>query len=361
MVKLYKVDNNGKARVWAIDHHMAQIQIEHGLLKGAKQIETEMVAVNQSGRTLAEQIQSRIESRVNRQLDQGYKYSIEEAKATVGQNAAGLLRPMLAQKFRDVKNLDYANMWVQSKFNGHRCMITMTENGLVAYSRNGKPIDTIQHILVKLQHLEIGTTLDGELYVHGVPLQTLGNWIRKLQLESAALRFVCYDVILPVAYSKRFDFIGNHLYGLDSVDVAPSELYVPGRSIIDMMHTRIADGYEGLILRHGATGYEVGKRSQSLVKVKQCLDAEFCIVGVHQSSDGWAIFECCAQPSLDGVITTSHTFRVSAPGTMTDKQLAWANRDNLIGKMLTVEFFEWTNDRKPFHPVAIGVRDEHLG
>lgn len=360
MIKLYKIDNNGKVRVWAIDHHRAQIQIEHGLLKGAKQIETEVVAVNQSGRTLAEQIQSRIESRVNKQLDKGYKHSIEEAKSSLGQNAYGLLRPMLAHKFGDVKNIDYSNMWVQSKFNGHRCLITVTENGLVAYSRNGKPIDTIPHILAKLQHLELGTTLDGELYVHGVPLQILGSWIRKRQLESAALRFVCYDVILPVAYAKRFDFIGNRLYGLDNVDVAPSELYVPGRSINDMMHARIADGYEGLILRHGTTGYEVGKRSQSLVKVKQCLDAEFYIVNVHQSSDGWAIFECQCEPNV-GLSRAQNTFRVSAPGTMQEKHDAWANRSNLVGKMLTVEFFEWTNDRKPFHPVAIGVRDEVLG
>lgn len=361
MIKLYKVDNNGKVRVWAIDHHMAQIQIEHGLLKGAKQIETEMVAVNQSGRTLAEQIQSRIESRVNKQLDKGYKYSIEEAKASLGQNAAGLLRPMLAQKFRDVKNLDYSNMWIQSKFNGHRCLITMTENGPVAYSRNGKFIETIPHILAKLQHLALGTTLDGELYVHGIPLQILGSWIRKRQSESSRLRFVCYDVIQPFAYAKRFDFIGQHLFGLEGIDVAPSELYVPGRSINDMMHARIADGYEGLILRHGNTGYEVGKRSQSLVKVKQCLDAEFCIVGVRQSSDGWAIFECYKIPGQYHNALVCDSFRVSAPGTMTDKQLAWANRSNLIGKMLTVEFFEWTNDKKPFHPVAIGVRDEILG
>lgn len=358
MTKLYKVDNNGKVRVWSISPYANQIQIEHGLLKGAKQVETEMVVVNQSGRTLAEQIQSRIESRVNKQLDKGYKYSIEEAKASLGQNAAGLLRPMLAQKFRDVKNLDYSNMWIQSKFNGHRCLITMTENGPVAYSRNGKPIDTIPHILAKLQHLELGTTLDGELYVHGIPLQTLGSWIRKRQFESNHLRFVCYDVIQSFAYAKRFDFIGNHLFGLEGIDIAPSELYVPGSSIIDMMNVRIADGYEGLMLRHGTTGYEVGKRSQSLVKVKQCLDAEFCIVEVHQSSDGWAIFECFKNPSVMAYIPGNGTFRVSAPGTMADKQLAWANRDNLIGKMLTVEFFEWTNDRKPFHPIAIGVRDE---
>jgi len=233
----------------------------------------------------------------------------------------------------------------------------MWNGTLIAYSRNGKSINSIDHILKDLQWLPEGYTLDGELYVHGMPLQSISSLVRKSQPDSKKLVYIVYDCMFKEgAYSRRCQWLNKQEWA-QTVELAPTTLFSLVKEPIGIQLQRaIADGYEGLILRHGNTGYEAGKRSQSLVKVKQVLDAEFCIVGVHQSADGWAIFECYKRPGVLAYLQDNDTFRVSAMGTMQDKHDAWANRNDFIGKMLTVEFFEWTNDSKPFHPVAIGIR-----
>jgi DNA ligase 1 len=355
---LYKTDANDQVRVWTILAENNVLVIQHGILNGAMQVATEVVEVNQSGRHIDLQVALKMQSRINKQIDNGYCHTIEEAISSKGLNASKLIKPMLAQKFRDVKNIDYAKCFLQYKYNGHRCLVTNQNNKLTPYSRNGKPILSINHILKELSWILPGYTLDGELYHHGTALQTIGSWVRKNQTESQNLVYVVYDVIVPnsdISYAARIDWLRKN-GSSQSVVIAPTTKFVKGTNIKDMLSDSISKGYEGLILRHGDTPYEPDKRSQSLVKVKQVLDDEFCIVGVHQSSDGWAIFECYKRPGVLAYLQGVDTFRVSAPGTMQDKHDAWTNRNDFIGKMLTVEFFEWTNDGKPFHPVAIGVR-----
>lgn len=359
---LYKIDANDQIRTWSIISEQDTVIITHGQLNGKQTVATEQITTNQSGRSLDQQIALEKQSRINKQLDKGYCYSIEEATNSKGLNASKLLKPMLAQKFKDVKNIDYANCFVQYKYNGHRCLVTKQNGVLIAYSRNGKPINSIAHILKDLQWLPEGHTLDGELYVHGLALQAISSIVRKDQADSKKLIYVVYDILNHnAAYVSRNQWLRVSPLGNASrvIIIAPTFKFTESQMPLkDRLVESINSGYEGLILRHGNTGYEAGKRSQSLVKVKQVLDAEFCIVGVSQSADGWAVFECYKVPNVLAYISNNATFKVSAPGTMQEKHDAWANRNALVGKMLTVEFFEWTIEGKPFHPVAIGVRDD---
>jgi DNA ligase-1 len=359
---LYKTDANDKIRVWSIIAEDAVLIIQHGVLNGATQVSAERVSLNKSGRDIDQQVALAMQSRINKQRDKGYCDSIEEAIDSKGLNASKLAKPMLAQKFRDVKSIDFANCFVQYKYNGHRCLVTKHHGLLIAYSRNGKPINSIAHILKDLQWLPEGYTLDGELYLHGAPLQAISSLVRKNQPASAKLVYVVYDLVTPnVNYSQRNGWLRAYaapgVKSTSSICLAPTYSFAESKMPIkERLAESIANGYEGLILRHGNTGYEPGKRSQSLVKVKQVLDDEFCIVGVHQSADGWAIFECNSMPRVGPAAKAFSTFKVSAMGTIQDKHAAWTNRNDFIGKMLTVEFFEWTIDNKPFHPVAIGIR-----
>lgn len=348
MKRLFKIDANGSVRSWSINSDRNIITIIYGNLGGIMQTETEDVQVNQSGRSLVEQVNLRVDSRVNKQLDKGYKYTVEEARQTIGMNASNLLRPMLAKKFIDVKNIDFKNAWVQSKFNGHRCMIHMTEDGPIAYSRNGKPITSVDHILAEVD-IPVGTTLDGELYIHGVPLQQLSSIIRRNQVNSGKLNYICYDVVKPEIYAKRIDWLCNNILS-SHVHVAESIIYRPSMNLNDIMAERILDGYEGLMLRQGTNGYEPGKRSSQLLKLKQTSDAEFKIVDIQPSKDGWGILECEISPGK--------TFKVSAPGTMENKHDFYINSHKYIGKMMSVEFFEITDGGIPFHPVAVGLRED---
>jgi len=344
MTILYKVTATGAIQQWSIMKQKRSLYIVYGQLGGALQEKIEEVEINQSGRSLAEQIELRADSRINKQIDKGYCYTIEEARQSVGLNANKLLKPMLAQQLKNSK-IDIKKCFVQYKYNGHRCLITNTGKRNIAYSRNGKPINTINHILDDL-NIPDGLTLDGELYIHGMALQDAGSLIRKVQPGNEQLAFICYDVMKPDKYEHRLDFLCNLIIP-SSVKIAPTQS--PGiKDINENLHIAIEDGYEGLILRTNDIGYETGKRSKSLIKVKKWLDDEFLVIDVISSKDGWGILKCMLNQKI---------FKVSAPGTIDEKTEILYNKEDYIGRMVNIEFFEWTNDGVPFHPIAKYFRD----
>ena len=58
---------------------------------------------------------------------------------------------MLAQKFEDrVDGLEFP-LYSQPKLDGVRCIVYMQDGELVAKSRQGKPIDSVVHVLEELQ------------------------------------------------------------------------------------------------------------------------------------------------------------------------------------------------------------------
>lgn len=347
-IALFKYNANNVLMLWTIAADGNTLVIRHGQVNGQLQTKTETVEINQSGRDLDAQVALRLQSRVNKQIDKGYCASVEEAEASKGLNASKLLKPMLAKKLRDVSNIDFSDTWLQFKYNGHRCLVTNLDGELIAYSRNGKPITSIDHILSNIDIPE-GMTLDGELYHHGTSLQTIGSWIKRNQPESKQLHYIVYDVMLNTNYANRLGAIHKHVGGKQNIIVAPTQICHEDLLIKERLADAIDKGYEGLMLRQNRYAYSAGNRSQSLIKVKKCLDQEFLVLNVLPSKDDWGVLECLA-PSGDRV------FRVSAPGTIDNKRHILYNKQNYIGKYITVEFFEWTNDGIPFHPVATDWR-----
>ena len=351
---LYIKDNKGALREWGIQFDGEDIVIRHGQVGGSMQYQREFVAEGKAARTLEEQIDSRIQSRINKQLDKGYVSSINEAASRDRPlNTMGLPKPMLAHKLRDVRNINYTGAIAQPKFDGNRCLIYCEDGINKAYSRNGKPVTAIKHILQDIQ-LEEGMILDGELYCHGYPLQTIVSWIKREQEETLKLKYHLYDIVAPdLAYKARSEVIRTLPLG-KSISPVYGDPIGSHEALIEAFRRYRGQGYEGAILRWGDFGYEDGKRSKSLVKVKEWQDDEFVVIDILRSSDDWAILVCELSDS-------GKTFRVSAPGSITEKQVVLDNRDRYIGRSVTVEYANLTKDGVPFHPVATHWRDDIQG
>lgn len=221
-ITLYKQTPNG-IRFWEAeaDYPMEGILITHGIVGGAIQEQFEHVEENQSGRSVEEQIDLRIESRASKKRDIGYKDSIGEAKLDSSTNTLGFHRPMLARRFDKMTRVKFDGSYLQMKYDGHRCLVTRTSTGLVAYSRNGKRITTIDHILEGIR-IPIGVTLDGELYNHGTPLQTITSWVKKRQHSTKKLEYIVYDTIADADYHDRISMIRSYKLGLNA-RVAPTD------------------------------------------------------------------------------------------------------------------------------------------
>ena len=334
---------------WSIWSEGQTIHIKHSTSLDASPVyHEEVVKAGLQGRSVLEQVKSRIDSRISRMKDKGYKESMDEAQKGVT-NQLGLDSPMLAQPMKRVKSIDTNNAVLQPKYNGHRCLVTMLDGELVAYSRQGKIIDSIDHILEPLKaHMSEGMTLDGELYCHGYPLQTLASWIKRKQESTKLLTYNVYDIIDSATYQDRRAMLEPFGDLSESVKLADTWDYVSDEQMGALFKTVRADGYEGLMLRLNNRGYEVGKRSNSLIKIKEFLDAEFECVDIVPSADGWGI---CVLKTPGGL-----TFKTSAPGTLEEKRDQLWNKESYIGRMLTVEFAELTNDGIPFHCSALQWR-----
>lgn len=345
---LYIRDNTGAMREWAISSVANKIIIRHGQIGGSMQYQTEVISEGKASRSMDEQVMSRMASRISKQRDKGYVSNWNKAVHLKATNTLGLPKPMLAKKIADVKNIDYEGAIVQPKFDGNRCLI-YCENGInKAYTRNGKPIDSITHILQDIE-MEEGTILDGELYCHGHPLQTIVSWVKRRQEATLKLKYHVYDVIIDLPYNARSNILRQLSFG-NSISPVYGTIIRDYDDLIRLFRTYRSTGYEGAILRWGDQGYEDGKRSKSLVKVKHWEDDEFEVLDVISSKDYWGVLVCG--------IPNGEYFTVSAPGTMGEKTEILLNKENYIGKMVTVEYANLTQDGIPFHPVAIHFRDE---
>lgn len=352
MTTLFRKQASGGLGTWRIFRENNLIRIGHATVEGGSEVfHTEDVVVNQSGRTLDEQVALRIKSRISRMMDKGYKHTREEA-LTSSSNQLGFYRPMLAKVISKVQNIDYRGAVLQKKLDGHRCMITKSEGKIIAYSRQGKIIDTIPQVTEFLQkRIPEGTTVDGELYLHGYPLQTLASWIKRKQKDSLRLMWVGYDVISDDTYLDRHQELSEIITSdHEFAKVLGIRSYTNESNMWDYFHKARDDGFEGLMLRTNTKGYEAGPRSSSLLKVKAFEDGEFRVVDIKPSKEGWAICQC--------ITSEGKIFGVSAPGDMSQKRYVLHNMNKFIGKELTVDYSHITNDGIPFHPTAKGWRED---
>lgn len=368
---LYIRDNAGKVRYWTARPEPDGLEIEHGVLGGTPQYQYESIEFGKGGRDQDEQIESRINSRASKQLDKGYVEDLSIAETMKPMNRLGFAKPMLAKKSEDV---DLTRMmtkpfYLQNKLDGNRCLVHNDGTGLIAYTRNGKEFKTLKHILEPLESVApAGYTIDGELYVHGVSLQTIVSWGKRLQPDTLKLELHAYDLIADEGFGARYNELGAILRGVISNPSNPIKLvatgeFTPGSGanfggLSPLLSKAREKGYEGLMFRSDyaldrgvfkPVGYEDGKRSGSLIKLKHWLDQEFPIVDIKPSADGWAILWCKAP--------NGKMFTVSCPGDVTFKRYVLNNKEKYIGKNVTVQFAYWTEDGLPFHCVANAIRD----
>ena len=305
----------------------------------------EVVMRGLASRSLDEQVELRVNARIRSKLDGGFKRTKEELKGEIT-NQLGLVAPMLATPLKNVRNVKFEDCFVQPKLDGHRCLI----NSDGAYSRRGKVIETIPEVLSSLDIPE-GITLDGELYCHGVPLQTIASWAKRRQRDTLRLKFHVYDIIgTGEKFSKRYEDLIKIVKQNEFVELVETTHFNPEQEVYDYYRHYRDSGYEGAILRPEDGGYEIGKRSKKLIKVKMRYDGEYLCKDIIPSRDGWGI----------AVLMTpeGREFKTLCPGDVHTKKKTLDQKNDFIGRHLTCEYAELSLDKVPQHCVAIRWRED---
>lgn len=369
---LYKVHSTGKVGTWEVLVILHEDLTATTLVRTAKTVGgkvTETPTHYTKGKNLGRsnettplmQATFEAQAKVKKKLDSGYVEE-EPKPGDTATNAAGRTMPMLAKVFESVKSIKFP-VYVQVKLDGNRMMAVVEDGRVVLYSRKGNEITSCPHVAEALKDAFDsgrwdGRTLDGEIYLHGLPLQKINSLVKKQQPESAGLIYHVYDVVMPGDFADRLEYLHSMFDGITAGPVQHLKTTLcHNMQELEVAHeTAVAEAFEGTIVRQTGVEYsEGGKRCSQLLKKKDYQDAEFEVIGLSEgkptrNGNKVGIFHC---KTTDGKV-----FTVTAPGDEKQRHEHALYGEKRLGEKLTVKFFCYTLAGVPSQPTAVAFRDE---
>jgi len=267
----------------------------------------------------------------------GYEKALARAQTMWNnENMKGTqILPMLANKWEDRKKYISAPFYVQPKLDGVRLLVS--NKG--CFSRTGKPVKGVDHLSKGLKE---GEWLDGECYDPDMSFEDITS---AFKTNPTSLKFYVFDY---------FDTNQPDLPFTERMKKVTVETkLVHNESSVKKYHdTFVKQGHEGVMIRDAKSTYEVGKRSNYLLKYKEFQTEEYEIVGAktgHGRDANAVVWMCKTQDGQE--------FTVRPEGTIAQREEHYKNHKNYIGKMLTVRFQNLTALGVPRFPVGVCIRD----
>ena len=302
--KLFKRDTKGNIRVWymtlgtddGLDYYHQTVS---GILDGAEVVSGKTyVEEKNSGKknatTKEEQALKEVKARYDIQKEQGYTSDINSV------DTVAVTSPMLAEDYNKDKNRKKVRdslkegVYSQPKLDGIRA--TVSKDGI--FTRNGKRIESCNHILSELQsvfQLYPGITLDGELYNHEYKddFNTITSVVRKSKIKKededkakSVIQYHIYDALIDdMLFVDRITLITDLDVNSDIIRKVPTVLCTT-EDVLDNMYAKyLSEGYEGQMVR--INDYYHYKRTSSLLKRKEFFSEEFSVVAVEEGQGNW--------------------------------------------------------------------------
>jgi DNA ligase-1 len=355
--KLYQRALKNKVNTWEIEVMDNCYRTITGFEDGKKTISDWTICAAKTYCTAEEQALKEAQASYNKKLELGYFEDINDIDEST------LFKPMLAAKYEDV-SITFP-CYTQPKLDGIRCLVKA--DGM--WTRNGKKIVSCPHIFEELEtvfEMYPDLIFDGELYNHQFKhdFNKITSLVKKTKptkddlAESAELvEYHIYD--LPSS-DKRFEIrledledLMNDLFNCFS---SSSVVYVQTEEVFDqekldeLYSEWIEDGYEGQMIRVYGSFYE-NKRSKSLLKRKEFEDDEFQILSVNEGSGKLA----GRVGNMMFKSKSGHYFSSTVNGTQEYLSELWENKEELIGKLATIKYFNLTPDGIPRFPKVISI------
>jgi len=372
---LYKKTSSGSLRQWTIALYETTegfwaYTTSDGQVGGKiKTSKPTVVNAGKASRSIYEQAKSQVESKINKKLDSGYKETEQEALDDV------FISPMLAVDFKKRGHSMQYPAIGQRKFDGVRCIAYLSNGEVILESRKGKEFPHLNHLRDVIKpYLKEGEILDGELYSETLDFQRTVGLVRRESLSQEdidvmpQIGYRIYDMfstdssITELPFTERYDMAtklvndvrANHSHSLRNPLLIMTKNYViDEEDSIQGLHDQfVQEGYEGIMVRNPSMPYQMDKRSSGLMKFKSFKDDEYPIVGYTEATgnDAGTVIWICEAPN--GI-----TFKARPTGTREQRTTWFENADAIVGKDLTVRYFELTNDGIPRFPVGVAIRD----
>jgi len=335
---LYKRTKTDAVQVCNISVTGSTFTVEFGQLDGKMQEQsTECFPVNvgKSNETTAEQQAIKeAKSKWSEKVKAGYSTDVE-APVTVQ-------LPQLVKKYLDHKNKVKFPCYSVVKLNGmNGTYWLLPDNSLKLTSRGGNEYPPIPHLEAQARAdmaLANTTSLNTELYIHGMFLEDINSAVKKTKALSSQLTLNTFELpLVDGPYENKVELLRQMCGRAVITEVFSAEE-------ADALHTKaVADGYEGTVLFNKDAVYAFNERSSSVYKYKIPIDAEFKVTGFNIDKNKHAVYIC---ESKGG------DFKAKRIGTNEERLADAAIAESNIGKWLNVEFEMYSKKGKPLKPVG---------
>lgn len=236
-------------------------------------------------------------------------------------------------------------------------------------SRQGKKFTTLNNltepVLNFMQNDELGLTgrwvLDGEVCIMNGDKEDFRGLMSLVRRKDSTIdnpRYKVFDLLTEDEFygrvespnfSARYDMLTFLAAGFTNpaIDVIEQERITSQEILDNWQERRKAGDWEGVMVRKDVP-YE-GKRTNNLLKIKPFQDAEYVVTGIIEGDLTYNTPS--GSETVHGVsaLTIEHKGNAVKVGSgiTKDQRMAWVADPNLIiGKTITVQYFEETQDKK---------------
>ena len=269
------------------------------------------------------------------------------------------------------KKVDWEDGWfVSRKLDGVRCLTVIDMFGEVKFfSRQGKEFLTLDNLKMDIKALGLtNVVFDGEVcIVDENKNEDFAGIIKEIKRKDHTISNPYYyifdmldledfnDKVSKDNFAKRLVNLRTHVQETEMIGIL--EQLECSDAIFDlMMEKSKKGGWEGLMLRKNTT-YK-GKRSADILKVKQMFDDEYVVVDLENDYhrvivDGQEIEEMM----LKNVIIEHKGNKVQVGSGFSHEQRRhfYENPDEILGKQITVQYFEETTNKNGTHSLRFPV------
>jgi DNA ligase 1 len=225
----------------------------------------------------------------------------------------------------------------------------------ILLSSEGNELGTVPHINVALEALKhrlVGVELDGELYCHGMPHETIHGVIssqrKELHPQFEDIKLHLFDIIredLPQCERLvRLQGLKPWLQDSGCFEIAPYTMCNSFREVMDTLDWSINQGFEGIIVRHLEALY-LRRRSVYMMKFKPRKEDLYQIVGYEEEVSQYGE----PKNALGALICRAHDseelFNVGSGFTASQRAEMWRNKEDLKGELVRVKYQHLTSGR----------------
>jgi DNA ligase-1 len=272
-------------------------------------------------------------------------------------------------------NFDTQTWFASHKLDGVRCLAIVDDNGTCNFfSRQGKTFDTLNVLKNEIESLNLrNIVFDGEVCIvdeNGTEdFQGIMKEIKRKDHTIKNPKYKVFDYLMLEEFdnqeSKRklSDRLGNfnmiyNTFGkeLKCIDVLGQWEVESEDHFQELAELATKNNWEGLILRKDCE-YK-GKRSNDLLKVKKFFDEEYVVKGVENSIHRIIVDGLEVEEEMLSNVVIEHKgcdVGVGSGFNQEERRLYFNNPERIIGKTITVQYFEETLNQDGCHSLRFPV------